>query len=388
METRKLFYEDCHQYDFAARVVECTQIQGGFAVTLDSTAFYPEGGGQACDLGILGGVNVLDVREHGDDIIHLCDAPLTPGADVQGSIDHQRRFDLMQQHTGEHIVSGIICRRYGWHNVGFHIGAEGITIDFDGPIPAEDLPEIEAEANRAVWQNLPIRCWVPSPEELPAVQYRSKKALSWPVRIVEVPGVDCCACCGVHVERTGEVGIIKLFSCVKFHQGVRIEMACGGRALSILNSAYDQNRQVSQAFSAKIHETGAAARRMNERLAEVEFHASALERKIWDATAAKYADKGNVVHMDAELSPSAVRELADRIARCCGGTAAVLGGRENISICFMGPADAVRTLGNAVKAELNARGGGKPGIFQGTIFANEEQIMNFFRDWYREETEV
>ena len=383
MQTRKLYYENCHQYDFTARVMSCQQTKGGYAITLDATAFYPEGGGQACDLGVLGDVKVLDVQEQGEDIIHLCDAPLTPGTAVQGIVDHQRRFDLMQQHTGEHIVSGIISRRYGWHNVGFHIGAENITIDFDGPIPAEDLPEIEAEANRAVWQNLSIHCWTPTPEELPTVQYRSKKALSWPVRIVEVPGVDCCACCGVHAGQTGEVGLIKLFTCIKFHQGVRIEMACGGRALNILNTAYHQNRQVSQAFSAKIFETGAAARRVNERLAQAEFHVSALERIIWDITAARYAGKGNVVHMDAELAPAAARELADRIARCCGGTVAVLSGKDNISICMMGPADDVKIHGNALKAELNARGGGKPGIFQGTVPATEAQLRDFFRDWYK-----
>lgn len=385
METRKLYYENAHQYDFTARVVGCEEASGGYAITLDATAFYPEGGGQACDLGTLGNVKVLDVQERGETVVHLCDGPLKPGAEVQGCIDAPRRFDLMQQHTGEHIVSGIISRRYGWHNVGFHIGAEGITIDFDGPIPAEDLPELEQEANRAVWQDLPVRCWVPGPQELPGVQYRSKKALPWPVRVVEVPGVDSCACCGVHVERTGEVGLVKLFSCVKFHQGVRIEMACGGRALAILNAVYDQNRQVSQAFSAKIFDTGEAARRMNQRLAETEYRCAALERQIWDATAARYAGKGNVVHLAPELTPLGVRELADRIARRCGGIAAVLGGRENFSICLMGEPDSVRELGDGLKAQLNARGGGKPGIFQGTVRAELPQIVEYFDEWYFED---
>ena len=137
METRKLYYEDCHLYHFTARVMDCREIAGGFAVILDATAFYPEGGGQPCDLGTLGGANVLDVQERDGSVIHLCDSPLTPGETVEGSIDEVRRFDLMQQHAGEHIVSGIVCARFGYHNVGFHIGAEGITIDFDGPIPAD-----------------------------------------------------------------------------------------------------------------------------------------------------------------------------------------------------------------------------------------------------------
>ena len=382
MQTRKIYYEDCHCTEFTARVVDCVGVEKGFEITLDATAFYPEGGGQSCDLGTLGEVRVLDVQERAELVIHLCDGPLPVGDEVRGQIDWARRFDLMQQHTGEHIVSGIICRRYGWHNVGFHMGADVVTIDFDGPIPAEDLPDIEAQANRAVWENLAVSCWVPSPEELPGVTYRSKRALPWPVRIVQVPEWDSCACCGVHVERTGEIGLIKLFSCVKFHQGVRIEMACGGRALGILNAVYDQNRLVSQAFSAKIFETGQAARKMNERLAEAEYRCTALERQIFDGIAAAYAGKGNVLHMDSGLSPLGVRELADRIASRCDGVAAVLGGKDNFSVCLMGPKDAVATLGAALKTKFNARGGGKPGIFQGTITATEVQLRELFHDFF------
>ena len=383
METRKLYYEDSHLYEFSARVTGCTATGSSYAVTLDATAFYPEGGGQACDLGTLGGAAVLDVQEHGDDVIHLCDSPLTIGETVTGRIDQARRFDLMQQHTGEHIVSGIVCARYGYHNVGFHIGAEGITIDFDGPIPADALPQIEAAANQAVWQNLPVRCWYPTQGELPSVEYRTKKALPWPVRIVEVAGVDKCACCGVHVQSTGEIGLIKLFSCVKFHQGVRIEMACGGRALEILNTVYDQNRQVSQAFSAKAFVTGEAARKMNERLAAAEYRCAALERKIWDTTAEGYAHKGNVLHIEPSLTPLAVRELADRIADRCDGIAAVLSGIDgNFNLCLVSKIGDVKELGNNLKTALNARGGGKSGIFQGTVPATQGQITDFFHDWF------
>lgn len=379
METRKLYYEDSQLYTFSARVTGCREMEGGYVVTLDATAFYPEGGGQACDIGTLGSATVLDVQEQGHQILHLCDRPLTVGETVEGCIDETRRFDLMQQHTGEHIVSGIICQRYGYHNVGFHIGAEGITIDFDGPILADALPEIEAAANQAVWQNIPIRCWYPTEQELPNVYYRSKKTLPWPVRIVQIPGVDSCACCGVHVKHTGQIGLIKLFSCVKFHQGVRIEMACGGRALAILNAAYDQNRQVSQAFSAKLMTTGEAARKMNERLAAAEFRCTGLERALWERIAADYQGKGNVLHMDQTLTPLGVRELADRIAERCGGIAAVLG---DTNLCLISKTDDLKELSAALRTELNARGGGKPGIFQGTVPAEKEAILAFFKDWY------
>lgn len=372
--TRKLYYEDPELNRFHAEVVRCTRTAKGYEVVLNATAFYPEGGGQACDLGTLSGVAVLDVQEQGEDVVHLC-AQSVEGS-VEGIVDFDRRFDLMQQHTGEHMVSGIICRRFGYHNVGFHVGADLITIDFDGMIPPEALPEIELEANRWVWANLPVRCWVPSQEELPEVHYRTKRELPWPVRIVEIPQVDSCACCGVHLTRTGAVGIIKLFSCVKFHQGIRLEMACGERALRLLNNAYDQNRQVSQAFSVKISETGEAARKMNQRLNESQFRCAELERKIFDTVAESYAHQGDVVHFEPGLTPVALRELADRIAQQCGGTAAVF--TDGGAMCIVNKTADVKPLGKALCDAFNGRGGGKPGYFQGSLKADFSEIQSFF----------
>ena len=379
--TRKLFYEDCHLASFSARVTGCDQTEKGWEVTLDATAFYPEGGGQACDLGTLGGAAVLDVRERGEEIIHLCDGALEIGAEVTGGIDWNRRFILMQQHTGEHIISGIIHETYGWHNVGFHMGSDIITIDFDGPIPAEDLPVIEARANAAIWQNLPVKCWYPSEEELPTVGYRTKKVLPWPVRIVEIPGFDKCACCGVHVAATGEVGLVKLFSVMKFHQGVRIEMACGQRALEALNHAYDQNRQVSQAFSARITETGAAARKMNEVLAAEKFRTTGLQRQLFRFIAETYAGAGDTVHFADDLEPALVRDLADAIAERCGGTAAVFSGTDadGYNFALVTRDGDLRPLGKAMTQALNGRGGGKPIFQQGRVNAPKAQIEAFFK---------
>ena len=380
MQTRKLYYEDCHLSRFMGRVMGCEKREKGYFVTLDATAFYPEGGGQACDLGRLGGVNVLDVQESAEEVIHLCDGPLEVGSTVEGVIDYGRRFDLMQQHTGEHIVSGIIHRRFGYHNVGFHMGADVVTIDFDGPIPGDVLAQIEQDANEAVWKNLEIKCWYPSPEELPTVGYRSKRALPWPVRIVEVPGYDKCACCGVHVAFTGEAGPIKLFSCVKFHQGVRIEMACGKRALDILTKVYDQNRLVSQAFSAKIMETGEAARRMNDALATEKFRAGGLMLRLFRGIADSYVNHENVVHFEEGLNAGQVRELADAIGGKVSGWAAVFSGTDGkgYSVCIISRAVDVRALGAAMNKALNGRGGGKPGAFQGSVQAREEDIRAFF----------
>ena len=382
METRKLYYEDCHLREFSATVIACTQTEKGFLVELDATAFYPEGGGQACDLGTLGGAKVLHVREDGEQIRHLCDQALPVGGQVTGVINWARRFDLMQQHTGEHIVSGILHAMFGCHNVGFHIGADAVTVDFDVPVPAESLETVEQQANRAVYENLPVRCWYPSPEELPAIPYRSKRQLPWPVRIVQIPGFDTCACCGVHTAYTGEVGIIKILSCIKFHQGVRMEMVCGERARQLLRQVYEQNRLVGQAFSAKMLETGAAAQRMNEALAAEKFRATGLERQLLDTVAENYVNRGNVVHFADDLSPAVLRELAERIARCCGGTAAVFSGDDSAgySVCLINKAGSVAELGKRLTENLGGRGGGKPGYFQGSVKATKAQIMELFRE--------
>ena len=379
MQTRKLFYEDCHLAEFTAVVTGCEACQDHWAVTLDATAFYPEGGGQAGDTGTLNGIAVLDTREEGERILHICGAPLEVGAQVEGVLNWDARFARMQSHTGEHMVSGEIHRRFGFHNVGFHMGSEIITIDFDGMVPASALAEIEAAVNKAIWQDLPVRTSVPSPEELPNAVYRSKRALPWPVRIVEVPGVDSCACCGVHVATTGQVGLVKLLSCVKFHQGVRIEMLCGSSAVSYLNRVLEQNRLVSQAFSAPMEETGAAAVRMNEQLAEEKFRANALEKRLLGKIAESYVNCGDVLHFEDGLSSASLRELAEAISRVCGGRVAVFSGSDgNFGYCLAHPGGDLRQFGKEMNAALNGRGGGKPEFQQGSVKAARQEIQAFF----------
>ena len=382
METRKLYYEDSHLREFTAEVLSCGQTEKGFEICLSATAFYPEGGGQACDLGTLGEARVLDVRERGEDVLHLCARPLEVGSHVRGTIDWERRFDLMQQHSGEHMVSGVIHRRYGYHNVGFHMGADVITIDFDGVIPAEDLPGIEAEVNSGIWADLPIRCWYPSPEELPEVGYRTKKALPWPVRIVEVPGFDKCACCGTHVQRTGEIGLVKLFTIMGCRGGSRMEMACGRRAMQMLNHAFDQNRQVSQAFSARITETGSAARRMNEALEQEKFHCGQLQKQLFGFIAESYQNTGNVLYFGEKLDSVQLRELADAIAERCGGRAAVFSGSDDggYGFAMVTREGDLRGFGKAMTTALKGRGGGKPIFQQGRVQAKKKQIEQFFKE--------
>ncbi len=378
MKTVPLYYEDCHMKEFTAQVLCCAQEKDGYHVVLDRTAFYPEGGGQPGDTGELSGVRVLDTQHREDEIIHICESALQPGSTVTGKLDWYRRFEFMQQHTAEHILSGIIHKMFGFHNVGFHMGAEGVTMDFDGQIPKEVLEELETQANQAVFANLPVLCSVPSREALPEISYRTKRELPWPVRLVEVPGYDRCACCGIHVGYTGEVGLIKILSVVKFHQGIRMEMVCGNKALALIQKIYQQNMLVSQAFSAQMLETGIAAQKINEQLAQQKFQITGLTRQLLDYIAGAYAGKGNCVHFEADLSTATLRELADKIASVCGGTAAVFSGTDGAgySFCIVDKEKDISALGTRLLELCQGRGGGKKGFFQGSLQCTRAEIEN------------
>ena len=379
METRKLYYEDCHLRSFSATVVSCEQEEKGWQIALSATAFYPEGGGEAPDLGTLGGVNVLDVQEKDGIILHLCDGPLPVGENVDGEIDWARRFDLMQQHTGEHIISGLLHEKFGYMNTGFHVGTDVMEVDFDGPVSWAELMEIEGKANEAVWKNIPSECWIPTPEELPNVFYRTKRALPWPVRIVRVPGYDSCACCGIHVKTTGEVGLIKILSCVSLRGGVRLGMVCGERAYRHIAAIFEENRKVSQAFSAPMHATGEAAQRMNEALTAEKLRANTLQNRLLDKIAESYVNHGDVLHLEFGLDGNGLRYMADKIAGLCGGRVAVFSGEEgNYAYCLAQRDGDLRALNKALTETLNGRGGGKPQFQQGTVRATWEQIQKFF----------
>lgn len=379
METRKLYYEDCHLRTFSARVLSCREHEKGFCVTLDATAFYPEGGGQACDIGVLGGANVLAVYEEDETVVHLCDAPLEIGATVDGRIDWARRFDLMQQHSGEHIVSGLLHQKYGCMNTGFHVGSDAMEVDFDRLLTASELAEVEKCANEAVWQNLALRCWIPGPEELETVAYRTKRALPWPVRIVQVPGFDSCACCGVHVKHTGEIGLIKILSFIGLRGGMRLKLVCGKRAYDHAAHIFEENRLVSQAFSVPVEQTGAAAQKMNEALAEEKYRYTSLQKRVAELVAESYVNQGGVLHFEKDLDGAGIRLFAEKIAAVCGGRAAVFSGADGAYSYCLAIADGdLHELGRKMNGALCGRGGGKPGFQQGSVQATEAEIRNFF----------
>ena len=326
----KLYEADPYLTRFDARVLSCAQGKKGWEVTLDRTAFYPEGGGQPYDQGTLGGVSVLEVHQREGQVVHICAAPLEAGRPVEGVIDWDRRFDLMQHHSGEHIVSGLAHSRYGCENVGFHMGADVITIDFDVELTWTQAEELEAAANRYIWEDHPVQITYPTREELEHLQYRSKKAIEGQVRIVSFPGADTCACCGTHVSSSGQVGLVKLLSCQKFRSGVRIELLCGSRALTHLSKAWEQNHRVSQLTSAKLMETAAAVERLLEENQALKSRLHTLEDARFAALAQQYRDAGDVLLFEEGLSPDALRRLTGAVQEAAGGRCACFSGEDGL----------------------------------------------------------
>ena len=379
METKKLYYDNPFLRRFAAVVTSCEEAKSGWAVTLDQTAFYPEGGGQPYDTGTLGGVQVWEVREKDGVIVHLCDAPLAAGAAVEGAIDWARRFDHMQQHSGEHICSGLICARFHCDNVGFHMGADAVTIDFNADIPWEALLEIEAEANRYIYEDHPIDIRLCRGAALDAIDYRSKKPLAGDVRIVSFPGADCCACCGTHVASSGQVGLVKFLSVQKFRAGVRIELLCGGRALRYLSACWEQDVRVAQALSVKPAASFAAVERLLGELSALKLRCARLEEAAFAQIAAQYEGKGDVLLFEDEMNGDSVRRLCDAVANACGGRCAVFAGAGNTWKYAISQADGdLRALTKALNAALCGRGGGKPNFVQGSVNAARAAIEEFF----------
>ena len=382
METEKLYYADPFLKEFTATVLDCQAGKNGYTVTLDRTAFYPEGGGQPADHGTLDGAAVTDVHEKNGVIFHNVDRAVEIGKTVSGSIDWARRFDHMQQHSGEHICSGLICGRYGCDNVGFHMGTDIVTIDFNADIPWEELLEIEGQANRYIQEDHPIDIQFHRGAELDAIDYRSKKPLEGDVRIVAFPGADCCACCGTHVLRSGQVGLVKFLSVQKFREGVRIELLCGQRALDYLSRTWEQAKIIGQHLSVKPVDAAAAVERLEGELSALKMRCAGLEEAVFAGIAAEQAGKGNVLLFQPPMKPDSVRKLADAVSKTCGGLAAVFAGEGSHYAYALGRADG-QDISAAVKAlngVLHGRGGGRNGFAQGSVEAAQSAIEAFFKE--------
>ena len=380
-ETRRLYYEDVYKKKFTATVLECREHKNGFAVILDESAFYPEGGGQPSDVGTLGDVKVTEVHEKDGELLHYTEQALEVGAKVEGKIDWERRFDLMQQHSGEHMVSGVIHAKYGYDNVGFHMGSDVITVDLNGMLDEAQLAEIEREVNEKVWEDKEVVITYPTAEELKTLDYRSKKELTGQVRLVRFPGSDLCACCGTHVTHTGEIGAVKILTVENFHEGIRLTMICGKRVMDYLNMVNDQNRQVSMKLSAKIGETAAAVARLRDENFRLKGQVNHMFDELCTVEAKNWESAGSVLLFHEGLEADQVRRMADAVMQKCSGCCAVFSANGDGSYKYaIGEQNGdLRQFTKEMNAALNGRGGGKPFFVQGSVKASEDEIRHFFK---------
>lgn len=380
-EMNELYYQIPCVREFDAVVTGCTAGKNGFEVTLSQTAFYPEGGGQLADSGFIDEAQVTDTRHKNGVIVHFTDKPLETGATVHCRIDWQKRFDHMQAHSGEHIVSGLVHKHYGFDNVGFHMAPDKVTVDFSGVITEEQLAGLEREANEYICADVPVSVTFPSPEELNALDYRSKKELSGKVRIVSFPGADVCACCGTHVRRSGEVGLIKFISMVHYKGGVRIEMLCGRLALRDYAKKNEQERELCRMFSAKPYELVSAVKQYVTESDAKDTRIAELAKRYLDARAAQFPGGGGlVIDFEEGFKPAELRKFCDglvtsgkaRVAAVFTDTEA--NGRKGWSYVMCSRAENMREACKELNKTLNGRGGGDPTLVQGTFFAERGEI--------------
>ena len=378
--TEKLYYSDGHLSRFTARVTSCEKEDGTWAVKLDRSAFFPGGGGQEADEGVLSDMKLLGLREEGEDIVHLTPAPLEPGALVEGRIDWPLRFSRMQGHSGEHILSGTVHRLFGYDNVGFHMGEEAITIDFSGELSREDLSRAELEANRAIWRDVPVRTLLPTPGELAAMDYRSKKELTGQVRIVEIEGVDLCACCAPHVSHSGEVGLLKIIDSMRHRGGTRLTLLCGEAALLDYEALHENNAAVSAALSAKRLETGGAIARVMAEQEERRAELTKLKRELLQLKAAALRPtEGSICIFESDIDMITLRELVNAGSELAGKVCAGFAGTDGDYKYIIGSRTVpLRARAKEINAAIDGRGGGSDAMIQGTSRASREDIERYF----------
>ena len=379
--TEKLYYLDSHLAEFDALVLSCEAAEGGFDVVLDRTAFFPEGGGQRADTGFLADARVSDVQERGGLILHRTDAPLEAGAQVHGKLDFEQRLRRMQNHSGEHIVSGLVHASFGWDNVGFHMGEACMTIDFNGELSWEELMRIEQRANEVVRADLPVRAWLPKEDALKTMDYRSKLELTENVRIVEIEGVDRCACCAPHVAHTGEIGVVKILDSERHRGGVRVSVICGMDALEDYRARQESVTEVSRLLSAKRGEIAAAVQRVLAEQEAARAKSDALSGEVVRLMAESAGESaGNLCLFSGILDEIAQRELVNLLMERCGGLAGVFCGSDETGWRYIIGSLHVDLRANtrAVNAAIDGRGGGKPRMIQGRAAAKRETIRAAF----------
>lgn len=381
--TEKLYDIDSHLWEFTAKVIDSAESENGFVTVLDRTAFFPEGGGQASDTGFLNGIRVYDVQIKDDIIYHYTEKPLKKGEPITGNLDKARRFDYMQQHSAEHIVSGVAHRLYGCENVGFHLGEDIVTLDFDKFLNTQQILEIEKEANEAVFRNVQFRTYYPDTKTLATLIYRSKKELEGAVRIVEIEDTDSCACCAPHVNVAGEIGAIKLLGGEKLRGGIRLELKAGSRALADYNEKYDNIRKISSRLCVKQNETAEAVERLLRQLSEQKAEFNTLKRNALEERIKAFNPESHITaEFENGMEMKDLQHFSDALYKKAGGIRAVFsptaggflfaicGGEKELSAFF---AD--------FKSRYCVKGGGRGTMVQGTVFAEAEKIAAYIKNY-------
>lgn len=387
--TERLYEDNAYEVTFSAEVISVTPVKDGAEVVLSRTCFFPEEGGQSADRGTLMGLPVIDVQIRDGVITHTvgavdaCDA-FRVGKTVTGQIDWEFRFRNMQMHSAEHICSGLVHSHFGFANVGFHLSENSATMDYNGELTKEQVEAIETEVNRIIVEGRRIKAWYPSPEELKTLPYRSKKELTGPVRIVEIEGTDLCACCATHVRSTSEIGLFKVVSSERYKGGTRLHYLAGFRALSYFRECMAFLGEAGQILSAKQTDIVPAIRSLSSEVKELRFRLGTMERELADAAIERYFKKrggedGKKLAADAVLflsgDASVARHALDRMEELFDGTCALFIGQDGSYRYFLErPGGTVTEIGNALKEQLSARGGGKPFSVSGSVQATEKEI--------------
>ncbi|MBR5826681.1 MAG: alanyl-tRNA editing protein [Clostridia bacterium] len=382
--TEKLFDTDSYITEFECKVIDLYTEDNFLCLILDRTAFFPEGGGQTCDKGWLNSANVENVQNIGGNIIHFVENSeenvkmFTVGSVLSGKIDFKKRFSDMQQHTGEHIFSGIVHSLYGYNNVGFHLGTEVVTLDFDGELKEDDVCKVENLVNKAVWDNLEIRVLFPSDEELSSIDYRSKIEIEGQTRLVEIPGVDMCACCAPHVKFTGEVGIIEVVNFERYKGGTRLSILCGERALADIRHKLNENRRISVLTKAKQSDTAVAVERLLEENERLKYEINGLNRRFLEGEAEKIEPTDKIIIFDSRLKDKLLSDFTlSLMEKASEFVACFCPDGDVIKYCIASKTIDLRPLCKELNTAFSGRGGGRPEIVQGSLTATEDAVRAF-----------
>ena len=397
-ETIKLYDRDAYATEFEADIISCEPNKADdkrFDIILNQTLFFPEEGGQSPDMGILGGYRVVDVQIKNGVITHTVEtsagdccevekeAELAAGVHVQGKLDWQHRFYNMQQHSGEHIFSGIVHSRFGFENVGFHLSDSVVTMDFSGVLSPEDIAEVEHEVNVAISKNIPIEVTYPSRDELAQLEYRSKIEIEGQVRIVTVPGYDVCACCAPHVKRTGEIGMLKVMNYQNYKGGVRISILCGFRALEAFRQKCDIISELMGIFTTNqeaIVDNVTKLKAVNQSL---KSELGTAKSDLLDYKVAELpTDTDNAVLFEGGIDTNTARNCVNALVEKYSGFSAFFMGNDEEGYSFIigSKNEDCNTVAAALRNKLGARGGGKPVMVQGSVKAVKSEIEEVLKE--------